>query len=1236
MTEQRGVIVTHNAHDYAVAISLHRKIARSAGIAGCYPIQVPIKESVTLGRIFAHYGLRVLKIEELSSKSDVLDRSRALAQRFDPGGGVLELPIEATPDTIANAIGTCLEHELTLIWVRSESAVRSVFPTEPRGNRQHPLFVRAGSALAVAAAFYGHLAGKFVRFVPDIQDVLEPGQLDDCTSAMLVDDYAAFNKRLLERVAGWTPGEGFVGSPSILTAYSPVAFSGLVWRMLEHAASRKSGGCSRACDPFELLDATVEPVEYAVINEHGNESHMHYGHEVLCGAISEEFRGDIKRPFNCEQSCPHESRVSAAHIPAHHLVILSCNTFTLGDGVVTPEYNLLLNFLNGWPLSIIAPLQHASLSPLSSVFAEAMIESGYNQAEITFRLNHIVQLGSYPEPQYVLLGDPELTIGQPASSTVTTTLPSKGNTLQVSFPTVRRRLVESALPEDWLRTLSEHDLKPTITSLSRAVEPGTYICFYSDRGPTPSGFIVFSDHEWAPGFWTLQLEAKPKATEVQAAAAIRSAAEIRQHRMFGVDPTLISRMEDGVLALVRADTGYPRLFEPLQTEQSIPLDQALSSRVQLIRRALLEDLVRRTADRVWLNHHYASHYSTALRLEDAGSAVCAFCGNPTHTTRHDDPYTGLTPRDMTICTRCGIVGDLPSRSPLEIELQPTAAFEGVDHIQRLLIRNRGEHPVELSYFVQFHSWKKLGVDGVTRIIDVTIPAHSAIENEIPFHFARPLPDYIHDIMCYVLTEDLKLHCIGQRVATGQKGMFVARQDIHAHHDPHHAQAHHVLPHHEQVPAVAATTGAVKNGKAAKRSLVIVEPHAALFRYLHIARQRFRVVVLANRPDKCLQQERYFTRSTGMPTGTQLDRLIQCNTTDVDAMVQALAPWRESVAGILAGDDVFVPISAELGRRFGFDYALKEDAVTQHLKTAMKLRFHKEGVPTPRFIIAGSLDEAKDAWETLGRDSMLKMVDCEASVNIFRVTSVAELEDAWDAIVNNRNQVKMAFTPSREVILEEFVSGRELTVEGYVQNGNVVCLNFCEKITDKFIVVGHLLPALVSAQEAEVLTKAAREAVLAVGMRNTVFHVEIHLQGNTPYVIECAARPPGANMVELMSRSYGFDLMEISIALATGELVTLCATEPMRHFAMLALYSHEDGILERIEGLEQLQRRGGVVHVHLDVKPGDHVEPLAGMHQGDGFVMLEDTNAVAVREKAKWLRNNVGFVLKQDVAAAVAQ
>lgn len=416
-------------------------------------------------------------------------------------------------------------------------------------------------------------------------------------------------------------------------------------------------------------------------------------------------------------------------------------------------------------------------------------------------------------------------------------------------------------------------------------------------------------------------------------------------------------------------------------------------------------------------------------------------------------------------------------------------------------------------------------------------------------------------------------------------------------------------------------------------VVVIEPHFALLRYLQVVQRRYRTLVLTHNPEAMRAAERKYNENPWVAQSrSAIDTLVAYDAVDVASMVRALQPFARHIAGVLSGDDAFVPLAEQVGYALGFDAAKPADAACHHVKTAMKRRLVERGVRTPAYTIARDYASALEAWEKFGRDCMVKMVDLSASVNIFRARTKPELHHAFDTIKHNRRDVQVPFALSAEIIMEEFVAGRELTAEGYTQDGRVEILNFSQKLTeDNFIVVGHYIPAEMTAAEEAAVAAVAQQCVRALGLRNSVFHVEIHLRDGVPYVIECAARPPGQHTVDLIAQCYGHDLMDISLDLAVGRPVEAKRRPPHAHCAILALYSRQSGIFRRIEGLDALQARGGVTHLKVAASPGDRINALETFREKFGLVMLRDSSAAGVREKAEWLRQNVRPVVEPAAA-----
>lgn len=415
-------------------------------------------------------------------------------------------------------------------------------------------------------------------------------------------------------------------------------------------------------------------------------------------------------------------------------------------------------------------------------------------------------------------------------------------------------------------------------------------------------------------------------------------------------------------------------------------------------------------------------------------------------------------------------------------------------------------------------------------------------------------------------------------------------------------------------------------------LVVVDPHSPLYDYLDAAhRKGLRTLVLAPDLAACRRQEANHNRHAGHRPQTQIDELVQCNVASSSAILAALEPYRGRIAGLLPGSETNVTETFEAGTALGFDCAGPEDARSQHVKTAMKSRLVEHGVPTPPFRAAGTLAEAEEAWHSFGRDCIVKMVDYRSSANVYRVRSSAELEQAWDAIMTNRMSLRVSFPLAKEAIVEEFVGGRELTAEGYEADGRIEFLNFCEKGTsERFVVVDHFVPAHLSPAEQAAVEEVARACVRALRIRNSVFHVEVHVLDGQPYVIECAARPPGSSGVLKMIRSsHGADLIDIAVDLSIGTPVTTRYREPSGHFAVLSVFTEKSGILTGLTGLAELRGNGGVRHWQLLVRLGDRVEALTDFRRQYGSLILEDKTAEGLRRAVEWTRENLRLLVTAE-------
>lgn len=409
-------------------------------------------------------------------------------------------------------------------------------------------------------------------------------------------------------------------------------------------------------------------------------------------------------------------------------------------------------------------------------------------------------------------------------------------------------------------------------------------------------------------------------------------------------------------------------------------------------------------------------------------------------------------------------------------------------------------------------------------------------------------------------------------------------------------------------------------------IVLLDPVAHFFRYCTAARARgLGVIALSSNAKICRAEEAGYAAMVEDYPPDAIDIFLTYRADDDESALAALAPYRQRIRGLLAGDEVTVASTARIARKLGLPYASPEDARCHQIKSLMKQRLAEHGVSTPRFAPVTSLEAAIEQWRRFGGDAMIKMVDYAMSFGIFRAKSRAEVEAAWEAIQRNRLALDHDFATEETVLVEEHVGGREFSVEGYVCGERVEILNFCEKLTHaNFMVVGHYIPARVSDEEERLLCAIAGQCVASLGIRNSVFHAEVHIFEGRAYLIECAARPPGQYSVGVMKRIYDFDLMELNIDLACGNSVDVRRRPPRSWNAILALYADRTGIVRRIEALDELRERPECYALKCAVKPGDAVIGLESFRDILGLALLEAPDFAALRNAYAWARESVRF------------
>lgn len=370
------------------------------------------------------------------------------------------------------------------------------------------------------------------------------------------------------------------------------------------------------------------------------------------------------------------------------------------------------------------------------------------------------------------------------------------------------------------------------------------------------------------------------------------------------------------------------------------------------------------------------------------------------------------------------------------------------------------------------------------------------------------------------------------------------------------------------------------------------------------------------------------------------------------------------------------VNEKLGKRPDLSY---ENALCATIKSKMRDRLKKCGVPIPEYYAATDYTAFSEAVDKLHGDCIVKPADNAGSRGVVLLKCM-DVEDEHspaagflrtggktgaEAFVEYVSQEKIQDTATKRfatyaarleilkkdvyryskenarngtVLVEEYMHGAEVSVEIMVIEGEPHILTITDKyITPPpyFVELAHCEPSRLDAGTQEQIRKVAAQAVRAIGIENAPAHVEIKVTEEGPKIVELAARLGGDFITSrLVPLSTGIDMVGASVLLATGETPDL--TPKWNRGAAIHFISvnndtgdGREGVISRITVPDVLYGQAGVEEISLYKKPGDRVQGTHSSNDRLGHVITTGETPEQAMELGKQVLSQIGVEITYE-------
>ena len=249
--------------------------------------------------------------------------------------------------------------------------------------------------------------------------------------------------------------------------------------------------------------------------------------------------------------------------------------------------------------------------------------------------------------------------------------------------------------------------------------------------------------------------------------------------------------------------------------------------------------------------------------------------------------------------------------------------------------------------------------------------------------------------------------------------------------------------------------------------------------------------------------------------------------------------QEHIDGVCTiASDVAAPTVAYVAEKMGLTGNSYDAAVRANNKFAMRNAFMAAGVPCPAYHVCNSADEMEKV--DVQFPVIVKPTDRSGSLGITKVTNHKELRKAIT--------IAVAHSFEHEALVEQFIEGREISVEFISYGGIHYPLQITDKVTTEaphFVELAHHQPAELTEEQYKAIYALTQKALNALGVTNGASHSEYKItKEGKIYVMEIGARMGGDFIgSDLVRLSTGYDFVQGVIQVALGQFEkpvrTLC-------------------------------------------------------------------------------------------------
>jgi biotin carboxylase len=349
--------------------------------------------------------------------------------------------------------------------------------------------------------------------------------------------------------------------------------------------------------------------------------------------------------------------------------------------------------------------------------------------------------------------------------------------------------------------------------------------------------------------------------------------------------------------------------------------------------------------------------------------------------------------------------------------------------------------------------------------------------------------------------------------------------------------------------------------------------------------------------------------------------------------------RRPLDAVVPVDDLTTVVGAAIAEALGLPASNSvESAAAARNKALMRQRLRGAEVRQPDFTLLSVDGDPAAMASRVPFPCVVKPTILAASRGVIRADTPAEFVAAFrrlEAILRTP-EVSALGEAARQVLVERFVPGREVALEGLLMRGELQVLALFDKpdpldgpfFEETIYVTPSRLPAGTQETIADCTARAARR----LGLREGPVHAELRVNEAGAWVIEIAARSIGGLCSRILRFGTGMSLEELILSHALGMAIPTFERERQAAGVMMIPIPRA-GILEEVRGQADALVVPGIEGITITAHLGQELVPLPEGWQYLGFIFARALTPERVEAALRQAHSQLEFCVRDPRASS---